>query len=136
MKQIVLDTNVLVSGLLSPINPRGRILDLLRAEQVQLVSDDRIFLEYGEVLRRPEFERFITREEREWILDYIFNSSLRITSTFHFMDLPDPHDACFLEVAATCEVPLISGNLKHFPKNKRRTVQVLSPAEFIKLTIK
>lgn len=131
MRQIVLDTNVLVSGLLSPRNAPGRIIDALRTEQIQLVIDDRIFLEYGEVLRRPKFEQFIRPEEREWILDYIFHSALRVTSMCHFTDLPDPYDACFLEVAATAKVPLITGNLKHFPKDKRREVEVLSPAEYI-----
>ena len=64
MIKIVLDTNVLVTGWLSPSNPPGRIIDALRTEQIQLVLDDRIFLEYGEVLRRPKFERFIRQEER------------------------------------------------------------------------
>jgi putative PIN family toxin of toxin-antitoxin system len=131
VRQIVLDTNLLVSGVLSPSNAPGRIIDALRTEQIQLVIDDRIFLEYGEVLRRPKFERFIRSEEREWILDYIFNSALRVTSMYHFADLPDPYDACFLEVAATAKVPLITGNLKHFPKDKRREVEVLSPAALI-----
>ena len=130
MRQIVLDTNVLVSGLLSPRNAPGRIIDALRTEQIQLVLDDRIFLEYGEVLRRQKFERYIRPEEREWILDYIFHSARRVTSTEHFTDLPDPYDACFLEVAATAEVPLVTGNLKHFPKKLRRKVEVLSPSEF------
>lgn len=130
MIKIVLDTNVLVSGWLSPSNPPGRIIDALRTEQIQLVLDDRIFLEYGEVLRRPKFERFIRQEEREWILDYIFHSAQRITSTFTFPDLPDPYDACLLEVAATANVQLVTGNLKHFPKNQRHNVVVLSPSEF------
>ncbi len=134
MKQIVLDTNVLVSGLLSAANPPGRILDQLRNGQIQLVVDDRIFAEYGNVLRRPKFERFIRPEEREWILDHIFNHSERIVAKFHFTNLPDPFDAPFLEVAATAKVPLITGNLKHFPKNKRRKVEVLSPAEYLRLS--
>ncbi len=135
MIQIVLDTNVLVSGLLSPLNAPGRIIDALQIERIQLVIDDRIFLEYGEVLRRPKFERFIRPEEREWILDYIFHSARRVTSTCYFTDLPDPYDTCLLEVAATAKVTLVTGNLKHFPKNKRRKVEVLSPSEFIKTGI-
>ncbi len=131
MRQLVLDTNVLVSGLLSPRNAPGRIIDTLRTEQIQIVLDDRIFLEYGEVLRRPKFERYIQPEEREWMLDYIFHSARRVTATCHFTDLPDPYDACFLEVASTAEVTLVTGNLKHFPKHQRRKVEVLSPAEFI-----
>jgi predicted nucleic acid-binding protein len=40
--RIVLDTNVLVSGLLSPLGPPGRIVDLVVAERVTVLFDDRI----------------------------------------------------------------------------------------------
>ena len=131
MTRIVLDANVLIPGLLSPSNPPGRIADQLRVGQIQLVLNDRIFAEYGNVLRRPKFEPYIRPEEREWILDYIFNSSERIVTKFNFTNLPNPFDAPFLEIAATAQVPLVTGNLKHFPKNKRRKVEVLSPAEYL-----
>lgn len=77
MKNIVLDTNVLVSGLLSPDNPPGQIIDRLRRERIQLTLDDRIFAEYSKVVWRPKFDRFIHPEEREWILDYILCLSER-----------------------------------------------------------
>jgi len=51
----VLDTNVLVSGLLTPHGPTGRVVDLLLAGQVVLLADDRILGEYIEVLGRPKF---------------------------------------------------------------------------------
>lgn len=131
MKQIVLDTNVLISGLLSPVNPPGQIIDRLRRERIQLTLDDRIFAEYSKVVWRPKFDRFIHSEEREWILDYIFNHSKRLVAEISINNLPDPNDAPFLEVAATAQVPLVTGNIKHYPKEKRRGVKVLSPAEYI-----
>ena len=52
---IVLDTNVLVSALLSPFGPAARILDLILAGDVRLAYDDRIMAEYRQVLARPKF---------------------------------------------------------------------------------
>lgn len=49
------DANVLVSGLLSPYGPPGRILDALLAGILTLVFDDRILGEYEDVLTRQEF---------------------------------------------------------------------------------
>ena len=49
----VFDTNVLVSGLLSPAAPPGRLLDVLLARRLRLAVDDRVELEYREVLARP-----------------------------------------------------------------------------------
>ena len=51
----VLDTNVLVSGLLSPFGPPGRLVDALLARRLRLAFDDRIELEYREVLARSRF---------------------------------------------------------------------------------
>jgi hypothetical protein len=45
--------------------------------------------------------------------------------------MPDPHDACFLEVAIEAGVPLVTGNLRHFPAKLRHGAQMFSPADFI-----
>lgn len=50
----VFDTNVLVSGFLSPEGPPGRIVDWLRSGTVRAVVVDGILAEYAEVLHRPE----------------------------------------------------------------------------------
>jgi len=43
--------------------------------------------------------------------------------------LPDPDDLAFLEVAASGEALLVTGNQRHFPKSAPGAVSVLSPAE-------
>ena len=53
--KVVLDTNVLVSGLLNPFGAPGRVVDLAVTGGLQPLHDDRILLEYGDVLRRPRF---------------------------------------------------------------------------------
>ena len=45
----VVDTNVLVSGLLSPFGPPGRLVDALQAGGLKLATDDRIEAEYRDV---------------------------------------------------------------------------------------
>jgi hypothetical protein len=50
----VFDTNVLVSGFLSPHGAPGQIVEWLRSGAVRAGLDDRIISEYEEVLRRPE----------------------------------------------------------------------------------
>ena len=44
--KIVLDTNVLISGMLNPSGPPGGIVDFLRTCVLLLVIDDRIIAEY------------------------------------------------------------------------------------------
>ena len=129
----VIDTNVLVSGLLNPNGPPGRIVDRLRTGQLQPVIDDRILDEYIRVLRRPYFERYFTKIDREHLIDYLTHNSEYTIATVRCSDLPDPHDAPFLETALTARVPLVTGNLKHFPPDQSATCRIYSPAEFISL---
>ncbi|MFM8717254.1 MAG: putative toxin-antitoxin system toxin component, PIN family [Spartobacteria bacterium] len=69
--RLVLDTNVLVSGLLTAGNPPGRIVDFLRAGKIQLQVDERIVAEYGGVLSRPKFRNKISPFERDLVMDFI-----------------------------------------------------------------
>ena len=52
---IVVDTNVLVSGLLNPYGAPGQIVNLIAAGELSLAFDARILGEYRNVLLRPAF---------------------------------------------------------------------------------
>lgn len=52
---IVLDTNVLVSGLLKPFSAAGSILRSVAEGRIRVLYDARVLPEYREVLRRPKF---------------------------------------------------------------------------------
>mgnify|MGYP006284315641 CR=1 FL=1 len=122
---ITLDTNVLVSGLLNPFGKPGRIVDLLLDRQIRIALDDRILLEYRQVLRRPKFGFPRVSVDR---LLAIASYQERITpQPWPHPPSPDPHDTVFLEVAAASSGLLITGNLRHFPKSCRGPVRVLDP---------
>lgn len=50
---MVLDTNVLVSGLLQSFGNPGRIVALALSEALVVCHDEQILAEYAEVLARP-----------------------------------------------------------------------------------
>ena len=117
--KIVIDTNVLISGMLNPSGPPGRIVDLLRSDALQAVVDDRILNEYADVLRREYFLRYFTESEREDVIDY--SSGIPITryqKSLRTMYLTKANIP-FLEIALSEGVPLITGNLEHFPERSR-----------------
>lgn len=132
MKRAVLDTNVLVSGLLNPDGPPGRILDLLLLGELQPVFDERILLEYRRVLLRPRFA-FPAREVGD-LLDYLRFTGLALTAPPLAAALPDPSDLPFLEAAAASLSPLVSGNLRRYPLEGIQPLggRVMTPAEFVK----
>lgn len=128
--RIVLDTNVLVSGLLSPFGPPGEIVRMVSSGAVTLCLDARIFAEYDEVLGRPRFG--FDPDSIAALLDYVDFTSEVVAAQPLEARLPDPDDEPFLEVAMACDVAcLVTGNLAHFPLESRLGVTVISPAEFV-----
>ena len=132
----VFDTNVIVSGFLSPHGPPGRIVQWLRQEELVAVLDDRIVAEYSEVLHRPELR--IESFEVDTSMAIILANArvVEIAQADVIVDLPDASDAPFLECAIKAGCALVTGNLKHFPARSRRGVRVLTPAEFVSLSFR
>jgi len=133
MNRAVFDTNVVVSGFLSPAGPPGRIVEWIRNGSVQAVLDDRIMAEYAEVLARPVFRLPVA--EVELVLAAIRARSFWVEAgaAHTVRGLPDPDDAPFLECALTSGVPLVTGNIRHFPKIAAKNVTVITPAQFVAL---
>jgi putative PIN family toxin of toxin-antitoxin system len=128
--KIVLDTNVLVSGLLAPFGPSGKIVRMVSAGELILYIDARILSEYQEVLHRPKFK--FDKDHISILVDFIkrygqFVSSLPLKNL-----LPDPDDEPFLEVAIAGKVrSLITGNSVHYPPLSREGINIFSPSEFL-----
>ena len=126
---IVLDTNVLVSGLLSEHGTPGVILDLVLAGEIELVCDERILAEYREVTARPELK--LNAERVGLVLHLIGDTARMVAAPPWRLPVPDPDDANFLAASHAASAPLVTGNLKHFPEKSCGGVRVMSPRSFL-----
>ena len=126
---VVVDTNVMVSGLLSAHGAPARVLDLLTTGDLQTAYDDRIAAEYRQVPARPRFGFHL--EAVAHLSDYLFVEGLPLVARPLPALLPDFADQPFWEVAVEAAAPLITGNLKHFPAKVCTGIEVLAPATFI-----
>jgi putative PIN family toxin of toxin-antitoxin system len=130
--EAVIDTNIIVSGLLFPDNNPGKILEMVATGQITPVYDNRILREYQSVLSRDKF-----KINPSYISDFL--SLLEIKGRYVFpiqtnIGLPDETDRCFYECALFSESKiLVTGNKKHFPLKLCLPVQAHSPREFIDL---
>jgi predicted nucleic acid-binding protein len=126
----VFDTNVLVSGFLSPAGPPGRIVEWLRTGAIRAGLDDRILAEYDEVLHRRELD--LPAGEVDLVLHVIRRSAVwaDIPPEKTLAHLPDPDDAPFAECGLSLGCPLVTGNKRHFPTTAIRSLALLTPAEF------
>jgi predicted nucleic acid-binding protein len=144
--RIVIDTNVLVSGLLTPRGPPGRIVDGLLLGELVPVFDDRILREYALVLARPRF-RFdpvgaaagaaCTHRQRRpahvaSVLEYLERAGEPVVAPPLPVALLDAADRAFLAVARQADVSaLVTGNLRHLPAECRGPVRVEAPGPFV-----
>jgi putative PIN family toxin of toxin-antitoxin system len=130
--RIVLDTNVLVSGLLTPFGSSGEIVRMVFSGELILCVDARILSEYKEVLLRPKFK--FDKNKIAVLIDFIMQYGQVVSSSPLNHPLPNPDDEPFLEVAIAGNVKtLITGNKVHFPLASRESIEILSPSEFKEL---
>jgi putative PIN family toxin of toxin-antitoxin system len=128
--RVVLDTNVLVAGLLSAVGPPGWIVEAELAGVLEPTLDGAIRQEYEEVLRRSEFGFPSARVDE--ILAAVDRFAFIVTAAGPWpIPLPDADDEPFLAVATASASVLVTGNLRHFPMRVRRGVAVLSPRDFV-----
>jgi uncharacterized protein len=125
----ILDTNVLVSGLITPHGVCGAILQALTDGVFEAYVTRDILLEYTEVPLRPKFK--IDGDKRQKILS-LFKHLETEPEMLRDAQLPDPDDVIFLVAAVASNADyLVTGNLRHFLEEMRFGVKVVSPAEFL-----
>jgi putative PIN family toxin of toxin-antitoxin system len=127
---VVIDTNVIVSGLLRPFSDPARILALILSGKITLAYDSRIINEYEEVLKRKKFN--FSNHHIQSIIAEIKEEGVYVSAVPLKGSLPDRDDEPFLEVALSGKINvLITGNKRHFPAEFAKDVQILSPSEFL-----
>jgi uncharacterized protein len=126
--KIVLDTNVIVSGLISTDGTPAQIINLLINGRITILYDDRILTEYVEVLSRKKFG--FKKEIIDPLMDFIKNEGEYIGAEPINKRFTDDDDKKFYEVAKTAKAKcIVTGNKAHYPNE---TI-VKSPKEFIEM---
>ena len=121
----VLDTNVLVSALLSPSGNPAKIFKRFLANELVLVYSKEILAEYRDVLYRPHLN--IPAADANTVLEAIQRSGEQIEPITSTDPMTDEDDRVFYDVAIGTDAYLITGNTRHYPKNPL----ILAPTEFL-----
>lgn len=128
--RLVVDTNVIVAGLLRADGPPGRIVDSILRQSFVVLHDDRILGEYEAVLSRPRFA--FDRASVQVVLAFIRDVGERVLAPALELRCSDPGDQPFLEVAVAGHADaLVTGNRRHFPET--RAVRIVTPADLVRL---
>jgi len=116
---VVIDTNVLISALLSKHSDAAtvQVLNAVFDGTIIPVFNDEILAEYDNVLHRPKFK--FSDTNIQLLLDTIKTYGVFVKQLITNEILPDPKDLVFYEVVMAKQdenAYLVTGNSKHFPK--------------------
>ena len=127
MALVVVDTNVLVSGLINPGGSPAKILNMILNGEIIILHDSRIIEEYRKVLTREKFG--FSDEDVYNLVEFLFNEGIQVTPNPVKQKFTDIHDEKFFEVAVSGNADfLVTGNKRHFPKEDF----IVNAAEFLK----
>jgi len=132
--RVVLDTNVLISGLLSTTSSPARAIEHAISSGQLLASTDTL-RELMTKLRTLKFDRYVPRDRREALL-------LRLAPLVEIVEVVqriqasrDPDDDKFLEVAVNGRADVIvSGDGDLLDLNPFRGIAILTPAAYLQRT--
>jgi putative PIN family toxin of toxin-antitoxin system len=123
---VVLDTNVIVSALMSTNGTPAKILSLMLTGKIKILYDTRIVYEYIEVLSKKKFG--FNMEIINGMIDYFRNNGEYINAEPLKIKFTDETDKKFYEVYKTGKAQyLVTGNLKHYPNEK----SIVTPRKFM-----
>ena len=124
--KVVVDTNIFVSGLLNPNGSPAKIINLILNEKIQVLFDIRIIQEYELVLKRAKFG-FVS-DTVDPIIDFIRKEGLFVIAVPINKKFTDEDDKKFYEIMKSGNSNyLITGNRRHFPKEKN----IVVPKDFL-----
>lgn len=132
--RFVIDTNVVVSAILSPRSIPRQAFDLAFKQGVVLASDSTLG-ELDSVLRRPKFERYLSESDRLRFLSKFIRDIVVVEVTQIIIDCRDPKDNKFLELAVSGDATaIISGDADLLVLHPFRGVPITTPKSFISQT--
>ncbi len=122
--RLVLDTDVLVAGLISPGGASRRILELAFEGRLTLLSSVALFFEYEAVALRPDILAFAALSTKEMTAFLSDLASIIQPVEIHFLwrpTLSDPSDEMVLEAAVNGQANFLATfNMKDFARARGR----------------
>ena len=127
MNNVVIDTNVIVSSIITPTGKSATIMKLFFSGAVQAVFSPPIIDEYIRVL---SYKRLgIAEETKSDIIDVILELGSIIEPSVSSFSISDESDRIFYDTAKESGGILITGNIKHYPDEPF----IMTPSDFVAL---
>ena len=135
MIRLVLDTNVLVSALLSPAGPSAEILSLWREHhQVTVITASEQFDEIARVTRYPRFRAMVQPALAGRLVNRLREVATVLEKLPTVDRSPDPDDNYLLAIAEAGEADfLVTGDKPLLGLKRHKSTRIVTPCALLKL---
>jgi len=128
-ERVVIDTNVLISGLLSTTSTPARAVHKA-VTHAQPVSTTETLRELIGKLLSPKFDRYVRREQRDALLQHVASLVEIVDVLQPIRASRDPKDDKFLEAAVNGRADVIvTGDKDLLDLNPFRGIAIVTPAD-------
>lgn len=132
MKEVTVDTNVLVSALISPHGNSRKVLNKIASGEVRLVISPRLLLELVTVFSRAEMRALIPESRISDLVSLVHLSARVVKPVENIEACRDPKDNPVLECAVSGKVDfIISGDKDLLDLSPFRRISILKPKDFL-----
>ncbi|NET11561.1 MAG: putative toxin-antitoxin system toxin component, PIN family [Okeania sp. SIO1H6] len=130
-KRIVIDTNIIVSALIFSTSTTMQPFREAKENGLILISAE-ILSELIDVLSRQKFDRYLSREIREYFLANLTKETELIAITETIDICRDPKDNKFLELAVSGNAThIITGDKDLLELHPFRDILIVTPSQFL-----
>jgi len=126
MTNIVVDTNVIISAVLSPAGNPAAVVSLISAtDKLRVFYSGAILDEYKRVLAYELLN--IPKEKQNAVIGTLRRFGIPIEPTVSTVPMTDETDRVFYDTAKASGAILITGNIRHYPAMPF----IMTPADFL-----
>ena len=130
-ERVVIDTNVLISGLLSATSTPARAVEKA-VTKAQLVATLETLRELIETLHSSKFDPYVRRERRDALLERVAAVAEIIHVLQSIRASRDPKDAKFLDAAVNGRAEVIvTGDKDLLDLNPFRGIAIITPSDYL-----
>ena len=130
--RVVVDTNILVSQLILPESLPAKVLAQVEMRSVLLFSESTMS-ELADVLSRPKFDRYVSREARKGFIQRIGRIAEFVPIIQTIRECRDPKDDRILEAAWNGQADtIITGDADLLGMHPWRGIAILSPSDYLR----
>ena len=132
--RVILDTNILLSALLSPHGAPAHLLDAWERKRFTLVACEELIAELRDVAGRPFFRSRLRASVAELLAAGLRDFSLFCRDLPSSPIAPDPKDSYLLALAEASQADfLVTGDKELLSLKQHKSTRMITPAAVIEL---